>query len=167
MAKDLSDLIQSYMSVLIKILQTIVILFSTIVLIKVEKLIISRWMRKIEGIKVFSSAVINLCKYITWFVGLSVFLQVVVNVDANTILATIGVGSIAITLAAQSIIKDFIMGILILIEGQFKIGDRITVKGLSGEVKSIGVRTTKLLDDNGSVHIINNSEITVLTNHSK
>ena len=155
------------MHILIKILQTVIILFSIMSLIKIEKMIIARWTKKNERVRIFSSTIVNALRYVTWFIGVAVFLQMVAEVDARTILATVGVGSLAISFAAQSIIKDFIMGILILIEGQYKPGDEITVKGLRGRVKTMGVRTTKLLDDKGNLHIINNSEITILTNHSK
>lgn len=76
--------------------------------------------------------------------------------------------SVAVGFGAQQVIKDIFNGFLILMEGQFEVGDFIEINGISGEVEAITLRTTILRDGvNGSVHIISNGQINVITNYSK
>ena len=76
-------------------------------------------------------------------------------------------GSLAITFATQNILKDLIMGIFILIEGQMRIGEEVTIKNHRGTIEVIGIRTTKLRSENGDIHTLNNSVIDMITNHSR
>ena len=150
-----------------QVLTSFAILISVLIINRVTAFIIKRVAKKSERMSILSSTIRNVLKYIVWIVGIMVFCTVVLKVDNKTILTTLGVGSLALTLALQSLLKDIVMGILILIEGTYKIGDRVTIKTLSGTVQTIGIRTTKLRDNDGAVHTINNSEITIVTNHSK
>lgn len=77
------------------------------------------------------------------------------------------VGGVAIGFGAQNLIKDVINGFFILLEDQYVVGDYITIDNNSGIVESIELRITKLKDFNGDLHIIPNSKITNVTNHSK
>lgn len=75
-----------------------------------------------------------------------------------------GIAGLALTLGAQALIKDFLNGVLILIEGQFSVGDSIQVGAYSGEVERITLRTTALRDVDGRLHTIPNGEIRILSN---
>jgi small conductance mechanosensitive channel len=75
-----------------------------------------------------------------------------------------GVLSLALAFGAQSLIKDFVNGIFIIIENQFRVGDIISVDKLTGTVEAITIRITVLRDIDGSVHHIPNGLITVSTN---
>lgn len=74
---------------------------------------------------------------------------------------------VALGLGAQSFIKDIINGIFILMEDQYQIGELITVKGYSGIVESIGLRTTTIRDFTGEIHTIPNGNIQEMTNSSR
>jgi small conductance mechanosensitive channel len=108
----------------------------------------------------------NFVKYICWFF---IICQVLATfgVAVESILAVAGIGSVAIGFGAQTIVKDVITGIFILLENQYNVGDVITVNGMSGIIESLGVRTTKIRGANGDLHIIPNSAITAVTNKSK
>ncbi len=85
----------------------------------------------------------------------------------NSVLTVAGIGGVAIGFGAQSIVKDLLLGLFILLEDQFGVGDFIELEGKSGVVEAIGVRTTRLRSFDGNVHIIPNGEIKIVTNMSK
>ena len=88
------------------------------------------------------------------------------GIDTTAILVGAGVVGIVVGFGAQSLVEDVITGLFIVLEGEFVIGDIITIDGFRGEVKSIGLRTVSIEDLGGNVRIINNSEIGSLVNLS-
>ena len=85
-------------------------------------------------------------------------------VDITPLLASAGVAGLALSLGAQSLIKDFISGFLILLEGQYTVGDVIKVGDVSGSVERLTLRTTHIRDINGSLHFIPNGEVRIVSN---
>ncbi len=90
-----------------------------------------------------------------------------VGMDAQNLLASAGILSLVIGLGAQSLIKDIIAGIFIVFEGEFRVGDIVTIGGFRGTVMDIGLRTTKILGVDGNIKIYNNSDITGVLNMTK
>ena len=88
------------------------------------------------------------------------------NVNLTPLLAGAGVAGLAIGFGAQTLVKDIIAGIFILMEDQFAVGDVVRIGGVSGTVEMIGLRTTRLRSWTGEVHIIPNGSITQVTNYS-
>ena len=86
------------------------------------------------------------------------------DVQISALVAGVGVVGIAVGLGAQTLIKDVINGVFILVEGQYAVGDVVNVAGIGGQVIEITPRRTVLRDQDGNVHIIPNSAITVATN---
>jgi len=89
------------------------------------------------------------------------------GIQLGPLLATAGIGALAIGFGAQSLVKDFISGFFILLENQYRIGDAIEVAGVSGLVESVSLRKTVLRDLEGRVHTVPNGEIKVVSNLSK
>ncbi len=89
------------------------------------------------------------------------------GVNVAPVLAGVGVVGIAIGLGAQTLVRDTINGLFILIENQYGIGDVITVAGISGRVEEVNLRRTVLRDLDGTVHSVPNSEIRVASNHTR
>jgi small-conductance mechanosensitive channel len=89
------------------------------------------------------------------------------GLDIAPLLAGVGIAGIAIGFGAQSIVKDFLGGMLILIENQFGVGDVISAGGASGLVEKITLRTTTLRDLEGKVHVVPNGQIETVTNMTK
>ena len=81
-----------------------------------------------------------------------------------SVIAGLGLFLAALTLAGQSVILDYIMGLLIIMEGQYFKGDTISVGGVQGEVEEVGLRRTVLRDIEGTVHSISNGTIRVSSN---
>src|SRR5690606_38145008 len=88
-----------------------------------------------------------------------------VGVDTRSILAAAGILGLAVGFGAQNLVRDLVTGFFILSEDQFAVGDYITAAGVSGVVDSVGIRTTRLRDFGGELHIIPNGRIEQVTNH--
>ena len=86
------------------------------------------------------------------------------NVNITPLLAGVGVAGLALSLGAQTLIKDFIGGILILVENQFTVGDMIKVNSVAGGVERITLRATYLRDLEGALHIVPNGDIRLVSN---
>ena len=90
------------------------------------------------------------------------------GVNTATLVGGVGATALIFTLGANSLIADVLAGIFIIFEGDFTVGDVVVIDGFRGIVTDIGMRTTKLMDDNTrDIRIINNSTIKSLTNQSR
>ncbi|RMG95435.1 MAG: mechanosensitive ion channel family protein [Chloroflexi bacterium] len=90
-----------------------------------------------------------------------------VGISIMPILASVGVAGLAVGLGAQTLVKDVISGIFILIENQYTVGDVVEIAGLVGKVEEMTLRTTELRDARGVLHIIPNGEIRIVSNHTR
>lgn len=82
-------------------------------------------------------------------------------------IAGLGVVGIAVGFGAQSLVRDYFNGVLILIENQFSIGDVVSVAGVTGTVEDLTLRRTTLRDLDGVVHTVPNGEIKVASNRTR
>lgn len=89
------------------------------------------------------------------------------NIDLKPLLASAGVIGLGISFGAQSIFKDMLTGIFILIEDQFNVGDWVKVAGLTGTVEDMTLRCTTLRDGDGTLNIVPNSQIAAVQNYSR
>lgn len=88
----------------------------------------------------------------------------VLNINFIPVLASAGIAGLALSLGAQTLIKDYLGGILILVENQFFVGNVIKVGQVSGSVERITLRVTHLRDLEGRLHIIPNGDIRLVSN---
>src|SRR5690606_35032709 len=105
-------------------------------------------------------------KYVLYFIGTVIILDMF-NINTSSILATAGIGGLAIGFGAQSLVKDVITGFFILFEDQFSVGDYVKIDSYEGIVEELGVRVTKLRDFSGELHIIPNGNINTVTNKAR
>ncbi len=89
------------------------------------------------------------------------------GIQLGPLLATAGIGALAVGFGAQSLVKDVISGFFIILENQYRIGDVIEVAGVSGLVESVSLRRTVLRNLEGKVHTVPNGEIKIVSNLSK
>jgi small conductance mechanosensitive channel len=89
------------------------------------------------------------------------------GIDITPLLASAGVAGLAISLGAQTLIKDLIGGFLVLSENQYVVGDFIQVGNVSGQVEQLTLRATHVRDANGNLHLIPNGEVRVVANQTK
>jgi small conductance mechanosensitive channel len=95
---------------------------------------------------------------------LALVLVVAGSLDLWPAIAGLGLVGAAITLAGQSIVLDYLMGVLILVEGQYYKGDTINANQIEGVVEEVGLRRTVLRDASGTVHSISNGMIRTVSN---
>jgi small conductance mechanosensitive channel len=82
-------------------------------------------------------------------------------------LAAAGVVGIAVSFGAQSLVKDYFTGLVMLLENQIRQDDYIEVGGKAGSVEEVTLRYVRLRDGEGAVHYVPNSQITTVTNRSR
>ena len=99
--------------------------------------------------------------------SIAVLLTLDVFMDIGPILAGFGILGLAVSFGAQSLVKDIISGFFILLEDQFAVGDVISVAGTSGVVEKMTLRVVMLRDMKGTVHVVPNSEIKVVSNMTR
>lgn len=158
-----------------KFVQVLLYFVIAIVLVKIIGFIINRLAKKkyeklrtidakrlrtvLSVLKSFATVII----IFTWFLAsLRVF-----GINTSAIITTAGIGGIAISFGAKSLVEDIISGVFLMLEDSFVIGDDITVAGKTGNVEKLGLRTTTIRDYNGELHVIPNGEIRVVTNRNK
>jgi moderate conductance mechanosensitive channel len=105
-------------------------------------------------------------KYGALFVGGLIALHQV-GVNITPLLAGVGILSLAVGFGAQTLVKDIINGLFILVEDSIAVGDVVTIRGTGGLVEAVNLRTLRLRDLQGSVHIIPNSQVEMITNMTK
>ena len=89
------------------------------------------------------------------------------GLDVGPAIAGLGVVGIAVGFGAQSLVRDYLNGALILVENQFSNGDVVSVAGVTGTVEDFSLRRTTLRDLDGIVHTVPNGEIHVASNRTR
>jgi moderate conductance mechanosensitive channel len=101
--------------------------------------------------------------------GFIAFLQIlnVFDIPYQPLLASAGILGIGVGLGAQSIFKDVLNGIIILIEDQYNVGETVSISGLKGTVEALSLRSTRLRDGDGTLYTIPNGQIATVSNLSR
>lgn len=150
------------------VLRLIIIFIGTFILLKfkdpVIHLVLSRNPntddRKRETLEGFISGFL---KFIIVFFALAQALFTL-GLDKSSVVAIFGAMTVAIGLAIQDIIRDFVMGLVLVYEGEYKVDDFIEIGGVSGTVVTMGIRATTIRSIDGCIHVIPYSNISVITN---
>jgi small-conductance mechanosensitive channel len=100
------------------------------------------------------------------FIAVLVILEQL-GINTGPILAGVGIFGLAVGFASQSLIKDVINGLFMLFEDSLSVGDVVTLRGTGGQVEKVTLRTVTIRDLSGSVHVIPNSTIDMVTNMTK
>jgi len=113
-----------------------------------------------------SSIVRNFVKYVVYFVAGIIILEEL-GVRTSSVLATAGIGGLAVGFGAQNLVKDVISGFFILFEDQYAVGDFVTIGDVTGTVEEIGLRITKIRGFKGELNIIPNGQVSKVTNFTR
>ncbi len=113
----------------------------------------------------FNSVISNLIIVIA-FIAAALIIAEQLGISVTPLLAGAGVAGIVIGFGAQSLIRDLINGVFILLEQWYQVDDIVSVGGITGSVERFNLRTTVIRDIEGTVHYIPNGEITVLGNRT-
>ncbi|NLJ53942.1 MAG: mechanosensitive ion channel family protein [Intrasporangiaceae bacterium] len=94
-------------------------------------------------------------------------IMAILGLPLGPLLASAGVGGIALGFGAQALVKDFLSGVFMIFEDQYGVGDVIDTGEATGTVEEVGLRVTRLRDANGVVWYIRNGEIIRIGNRSQ
>ncbi len=166
-----------YLNRLLNIIITIiVVLIITKFILKtgknmIEKILMPRktdqhYQQKLSRANTLSPFFFSILKFIILFIAITIILRKL-GIDTTPIIASVGVLGLAIGFGAQSIVKDFISGIFILLDGTISVGDVITVDAHAGLVESINLRHLQLRKFNGELWTIPNGQIVNFGNYNR
>lgn len=119
--------------------------------------------KKANTIKALSKSIL---KYVVYFVAILVILPEF-GIRTESIIATAGIGGLALGFGAQSLVKDVISGFFILFEDQYAVGDFVSIDNITGTVEEIGLRITKIRGFKGDLNIIPNGQVEKVTNYTR
>ena len=155
----LLDLLAQAVKILPSLLSAVIMLFLTKYAVQIVSNIVSRISQKTidnslqlllnQACRVGISTMGILLACVIAFPGL----------ELGDIIATLGIGSIAVGFAFQDIFKNFLAGIILLVEEPFKIGDEIAIGNYVGKVEDISIRTTEIFTYQGEKVLLPNSSI--------
>jgi len=100
----------------------------------------------------------NVLRVVIYTVAIVVILPIL-GVDVLPVIAGAGVLGLAIGFGSQTLVKDFVTGLIVLVENHMNVGDRVEIDGEAGIVKALQLRVTILEDDKGNEIIIPNNKI--------
>jgi len=112
------------------------------------------------------AGVIEATTFVFILVGVILFIFSELGLEVAPLIAGAGILSLAVGFGAQSLVKDVISGIFIILENQFNKGDWVKIGKYEGKVIKMNLRRTVLQTFKGSRHIIPNSQVAVVTNNT-
>ncbi|MCL6471568.1 MAG: mechanosensitive ion channel family protein [Firmicutes bacterium] len=115
--------------------------------------------------KTLGSVLKALARFVIAFIAILMIIDRFTNI--GPLLAGAGIAGVAIGFGAQSLVRDFISGFFILFENQYGVGDVVQIGSSKGTVEDLDLRTTRLRDIQGRLHIIPNGEVKLVINQSR
>lgn len=103
---------------------------------------------------------------VIWLVAFVTALEIG-GVPVGPLLATAGIGGVALGFGMQNLVRDYVAGLFVLSENQYDVGDSVKVAGVEGTVEAITLRSTVLRAQDGARHVVSNGEIRVSTNSTR
>lgn len=122
--------------------------------------------RQKERAKTTGTVLTSTLNAVIWVIALGMILGEF-GLNLGPLIASAGVIGVAIGLGAQTIVRDVLAGLFMLIEDQYGVGDRIEVLEISGTVERVGLRITTVRDDAGTLWYLRNGEILKVGNLSQ
>jgi len=160
-------------------LRLVLIILGTIIAVRLVRIFLYRLQRRIERTRLAVrgageagrlTALFDVLHYlaVALAVGIGAMSALaVLGVNPGALLASAGVLGFAVGFGAQTMVKDLLNGLFLLAEGQYTIGDEITISGVTGVVERVTLRTTTLRASNGDIHIVPSGDVRLVTNKSK
>src|SRR5438270_664010 len=159
-------------------LRLILIVLGTVIAVRLMRIVLYRIQRRIEKSRLAVlpaeagrlTALFDVLHYlaVALVVGIGAMSALsVLGVNTGALLASAGVLGFAVGFGAQTMVKDLLNGLFLLAEGQYTIGDEITVSGVTGVVERVTLRTTTLRATNGDIHIVPSGDGRLVTNKSE
>jgi len=156
-------------------IRILIIILGAWILITALRLAVSRFEKrfgdsavseKAKRIKTLSGIISTAVK-VTVYTAAAIMIIAECGIAIGPLLAGAGIVGLAIGFGAQSLVKDIISGFFMILEDQIRVGDVVTIAGVAGIVEAVNLRTTRLRDLEGRVHIVPNGLVEVATNFTR
>lgn len=119
-----------------------------------------------KRISTFHTLSLNIFMYCLWFFWIYSILSTI-GIPVGTLVASAGIFSLAIGLGAQGFVSDIVSGFFIILEKQIEVGEYVQIDTVRGTVTAVGLRTTQIVSDDGTLNFIPNRSITTIANMSR
>ncbi len=120
----------------------------------------------VQQVRTVTSVVTSVGVFAIFFTAALEILSLL-GLNLGPMLASAGIAGLAIGFGAQTLVHDFINGFFILFENQYDIGDTVRIAGVKGTVERMSLRNTILRDEDGTVHVVPNSSIQIVSNTTR
>lgn len=117
-----------------------------------------------------SNTILSIIGHSTTFVISLIVLGMILSelgLDIAPLIASAGIAGLAVGFGAQTLVKDVISGLFLLLDDTMRTGETVKVSGIKGTVKKIGVRSFVIEDDEGVIHTIPTGSISTVSNYSR
>ena len=121
---------------------------------------------RVQQVRTVASVVTSISVFVIFFIAALEVLSLL-GLNLGPMLASAGIAGLAIGFGAQTLVHDFINGFFILLENQYDIGDIVRIAGVKGTVERMSLRQTVLRDEDGTLHIVPNSTIQIVSNTTR
>lgn len=122
--------------------------------------------RQTQRVSTLGSLLNSIVTFVVWLVAV-LTVMAILGLPLGPVLASAGVGGVALGFGAQSLVRDFLSGVFMIFEDQYGVGDVIDVGPVTGTVEEVGLRVTRIRDGDGVVWYVRNGEIIRVANHSQ
>jgi len=121
---------------------------------------------KRQRIKTIVDILDDIIGAVIWIMSILMILSEL-GIETAPLLAGLGVVGLGFSFASRGIIQDFLRGFFVILEDQYRIGDSVKIAGIEGKVKDLNPRTTILESEDGTIHIIPNSDVKIVSRKTK
>src|SRR5689334_22195548 len=121
---------------------------------------------RVQQVRTVASVITSVGVFVIFFVAALEVLSLV-GLNLGPMLASAGIAGLAIGFGAQTLVHDFINGFFILLENQYDIGDVVRIAGVKGTVERMSLRMTVLRDEDGTIHLVPNSAVQIVSNTTR
>ena len=108
----------------------------------------------------------NAVRFTVYFIAFIILLGMF-GIDTTSIVASAGVLGLAVSFGAQGLVKDVITGFFVIMENYYAVGEYVQIGSFAGYVEELGLRSTKIRDSGGELHIFPNGTVSQVTNYSR
>lgn len=120
----------------------------------------------VQQFRTVTSVITSVGVFVIAFVAALEILSLL-GLNLGPMLASAGIAGLAIGFGAQTLVHDFINGFFILFENQYDIGDTVRIAGVKGTVERMSLRMTVLRDEDGTIHLVPNSAVQIVSNTTR
>lgn len=162
-------------------IKVIIILFLALILSKVAKVFVSKVIKTIiekgngiirngqiqkERAKTLSKVFSSTLKIVIWVIAILMLLPEF-GINPTPLLAGAGLIGLAIGMGSRSLVQDYLAGLFILLEDQYRVGEEVDISGKKGQVVDLNLRRTIIKDEEGIIHYIPNGQVKTSSNFSR